>query len=103
MPLLLRDPSGCAIIEPGRAEARLPVDYVAVDRDDRALLDHLDPTTASRDTLRHVEHVVRPGDRLVVIGQAVREPEPAADGAPRLRLRHTKTFPLLLLTPTPAA
>jgi hypothetical protein len=105
-PFVVRDPTGYAIVDPAGATALLPVHQPA--DVPRTVLDRVDPTSSNRTGLKHTEHLIRPGDRLVVIGRAVREPDPdptkAAgtyrDGpATRLRFTHSPQFPLHLLAP----
>jgi E3 Ubiquitin ligase len=108
VPFVVRDATGYAIIDPDGATALLQVHHRAKPGESRSVVDLIDPTSSSRTGLTHIECVIRPGDRLVVIGRAVREPDPDPttaggtyrDGpATRLRFMSSPQFPLHLLDP----
>ncbi len=108
LPFVVRDSTGYAIVDPEGATALLRVHRRAEQGDSRSFLERLDPVSAARVGLRHTEYLLRPGDRVVVIGRAVREPDPDPrttsgtyrDGpANRLRFTHSAQFPLHLVDP----
>ena len=108
LPFVVRDATGYAIVDPTGATALLQVHQHAERGTRPSALEWADPTSSHRTGLKHLEYVIRPGDRLVVIGRAVREPDPdpatAAGGyrdgpAMRLRFTHSPQFPLQLVDP----
>lgn len=108
LPFVVRDATGYAIVDPHGATALLQVHHRAEQGEPRHFFERLDPTSSNRTGLKHTEYVIRPGDRLVVIGRAVREPDPDPttaggtyrDGpATRLRFTHSPQFPLHLIDP----
>ncbi len=108
LPFVVRDATGYAIVDPDGATTLLRVQPRAKQAD-RSILDLVDPTSSQRIGLKHTESLIRPGDRLIVIGRAVREPDPDPtkasgsyrDGpATRLRFTHSPQFPLHLLDPS---
>lgn len=107
---LLRDDTGVAHVEPDGAETDLPVH---VQRD--GLEGVIGATTAvpyfgDAQHGHQSERVIRPGDKLVVIGRVTREPDPDPratgsyrEGPTRVRLSHAPAAPLHLLAPTSKA
>lgn len=107
VPFAVRDATGHAIIDPGGATVLLPL-HDPADRPGRPPGDDRLTPIVSRRSASADERVIRPGDRLVVIGRAVREPDPDARAATaayregpatRLRFTHSRQFPLHLLAP----
>lgn len=101
VPFVVRDGSGYAIVDPAGATVQVTRRERADDEAPTSL-DRLDPVSG-RGRLRHYEALIRPGDRVAVIGRGVREPDPDPartvasyrDGpATRLRLMHSPQFPL---------
>ena len=106
-PFVVRDASGYAIVDPEGAAV-----LVAVHRSEpyqptgASQLSGFGPLTSSRQRWRQRERIIRPGDRIAVVGRAVREPDPDATratgtyrdgGASRLRFTHSPQSPLHLL------
>jgi hypothetical protein len=114
VPFLLQDPTGRAIVDPTGAE-------IALDFDNRSTSGTFDDATQIEEDflerhgkksqgwvfnkgLRYREAVIHVGERVAVLGEGVREPDPdapPADGyrgaAPtRLRLTSTPRFPLVI-------
>ena len=101
VPFIVRDASGYAIVDAAGATVQV-TRHERREDGGRPIADTLDPVSG-RGRLRHFEALIRPGDRVAVIGRGVREPDPDArhtqasyrDGpATRLRLNHSPQFPL---------
>lgn len=101
VPFIVRDASGHAIIDAEGATVQV-TRHERTDEGGHDRLEGLDPISG-RGRLRHYEALIRPGDRVAVIGRGVREPDPDPartvasyrDGpATRLRLMNSPRFPL---------
>lgn len=98
---VLRDDSGRALVDPTDALSRLPVHHERTEGGAPRGLAALDPIAVAKPKLRHLVHVIRPGDRVIVEGVAARvaDPEAVDAAAPTptvLWLRHQEGAPLRL-------
>lgn len=105
VPFVLRDASGPAIIDPAGATAMVRALPAKVPPPAAGAPPRLDPL-ARRGDARQTEATICPGDRLIVVGRGVREPDPDPrtargayrDGpATRFRMTHSPQFPLRLI------
>jgi hypothetical protein len=107
-PFIVRDTSGYAIVDPAGAATLLRIDHRITEEQSAAGVFFRRWMGIAAMGTRHAEQerLLVPGDRVLVIGRAVREPDPDVktvagmyrDGAGmRLRFTHSPRFPLQLV------